>query len=138
MTYCIRNIRCAMELESNPQKWNNLQDYQCTELSIWMSRGSPCSPLGTDREGYMWSKTLEYHGLGVYIGHTTQRIQQHQPIMFNRRHVLTCEILIDKIRPMFHEKAKHGRASRTSLQPQQHRSTLWFYLHIETRISAKQ
>lgn len=78
---------------------------------------------------------LIYHG--VYMRHTAQHIQHHKSGLLNRQHVLTSQIFIDKVRPMFHEKAKHGCAPRSSLQPQQHGSILWFCLHIETDISAK-
>lgn len=49
-----------MEFKAKPQTWNNLPGCRCRERSTWMSRGSPCSPLGMEREGYSVTCELKH------------------------------------------------------------------------------
>lgn len=46
---------------------------------------------------------------------------------------LEVSSLVDKVRPVFHEQAEHGRAAGSTLQPEQHGSGLGIFLQNRSK-----
>lgn len=92
----------------------NLLGCRCTEQSIWRSKRSPSKPLQARKEG------------------PSNKVQ-HVLKCTGTPSVLTRQVLVHHVRPVFHKEAEHGGSPRTPLQPEQHRGRVSVGLRVRQR-----